>query len=68
MSYDYQQALNDLIGQIRAMKNRSELYESEERDAGKLDEAEKHLRAFCILKELERLGKAFESRVDPRNL
>lgn len=64
MNYDHKQALSDLIGQIRAMKERSEKYEEEERTEGRLDQAEKHMRVFCVLKELERLGKAFEARAE----
>lgn len=63
MSYDYKQAHADLLGQIRAMKARSEQYEREEKTEGRLDEAEKHMRVYCVLKELERLGESFASRV-----
>lgn len=64
MSYDHKQALTDLIGQISAMKARSEKYEAEEKAEGRLDQAEKHMRVFCVLKELERLGRAFEQRAN----
>lgn len=53
-------AYSDLMGQIRAMKERSDLY-FKEAEAGS-DEAEKHLRVFNVLKELERLGEAFRNR------
>ena len=63
MNYDYKQALSDLIGQIGAMKARSDKYKAEEEAEGRIDEADKHLRVFCVLKELERLGRAFGARV-----
>lgn len=53
-------AYGDLMGQILAMKERSDLYFNEA-EAGS-DEAEKHLRVFNVLKELERLGEAFRNR------
>lgn len=64
MDYDHKKALSDLLGQIAAMKGRSEEYEAEEKAEGRLDEAEKHMRVFCVLKELERLGRAFEDRAN----
>lgn len=51
-----------LMGQIRSMKNRSELYEREAKDEGDMDASEKHMRVYCVLKELERLGKAFDAQ------
>lgn len=62
MDYDHKQALSDLIGQIRAMKERSDEYHKESTPGS--DEADKHLRVFCVLKELERLGRAFETRAN----
>jgi hypothetical protein len=64
MQYDHKQALSDLINQIEAMKRRSEKYRAEEESEENETGAETHLRIFCVLKELERLGKAFESRAD----
>jgi hypothetical protein len=64
MQYDHKQVLSDLINQIEAMKKRSEKYRAEEEFEGNETGAEIHLRIFCVLKELERLGKAFESRAD----
>lgn len=64
MNYDHRQALADIIGQIGAMKARSDKYKSEEEAEGRIDEADKHLRIFCVLKELERLGRAFEDRAN----
>lgn len=53
-------AYDDIMGQIRAMKERSDLY-FKDAEAGS-DEAEKHLRVFNVLKELERLGESFRNR------
>lgn len=66
MNYDHKQALTDLIGQIGAMKARSEKYEAQEKAEGRMGEAEKHMRVFCVLKELERLGRAFEERANTK--
>ena len=65
MNYDHKQALADLIGQIGAMKSRSDEYFKESPPGS--DEADKHLRVFCVLKELERLGRAFEDRANGRD-
>ena len=62
----YKQPFDDLMGQIRAMKKRSDKYEAEERAEGNIDEAGTHLRVSCVLKELERLGLAFEERAKSR--
>lgn len=65
MDYTHKQALDDLLGQIRAMKERSDKYfkEADAEEPGG-DEADKHLRTFCVLKELERLGHAFAERAN----
>ena len=65
MSYDHKQALEDLIGQVRAMKERAdEYFKQTDAEAPGGAEAEKHLRTFCVLKELERIGRAFAARAD----
>jgi hypothetical protein len=58
----YKQPFDDLMGQIEAMKDRSEKYEMEEREEGNIEAAELHIRLWSVLKELERLGRAFEQR------
>jgi hypothetical protein len=65
MNYDHKQALDELIGQVRAMKERAdEYFKQSDAEAPGGTDAEKHLRAFCVLKELERLGRAFAARAD----
>lgn len=54
------QNYQDLMGQIRAMKARSDQYFNESLPGS--DEAEKHLRVSSVLKELHRLGEAFTTR------
>jgi hypothetical protein len=56
-------AYSDLMGQIRAMKSRSDQYLSESVPGS--DEAEKHARVSSVLKELQRLGEAFAQRRTP---
>lgn len=53
-----------LMGQIWAMKRRSDKYHRESEPGS--EEAEKHMRVFCVLQELERLGRAFEEDAAPR--
>jgi len=53
---------NDLMGQIGAMKNRADQYHREATPGS--EEADKHLRVFCVLKELERLGHSLRNRHD----
>lgn len=53
---------DSLMGQICAMKERSWKYRGEAEDNGKVDEAETHMRVYCVLKELQRLGGAFKER------
>ena len=50
-----------LVGQIEAMKHRSEVYRSEAEADDDHAEAEKHMRVYMVLKELHRLGKHFEA-------
>ena len=66
MNYDHKKALADLLGQIGAMKSRSDKYKVEEESEGRFDEADKHLRVSCVLQELERLGRAFEDRANSK--
>jgi len=53
---------DSLMGQIAAMKSRSERYEREAKGQDQIDEAEKHARVSSVLRELERLGREFEAR------
>lgn len=50
-----------LMGQIDAIKNRSDVYRSEAEAEEDHTEAEKHMRVYTVLKELHRLGKHFEA-------
>ena len=63
----YKQPFDDLMGQIEAMKDRSEKYEKEEREEGNIEASEKHMRVWGVTKELERLGRAFEQRAIKHN-
>lgn len=63
-AYEINAAYTDLMGQIVAMQMRSWQYKVEEESEGRIDEADKHMRAFCILKELHRLGVAFKDRAE----
>ena len=65
MDYTHKQALDDLLGQIRAMKERADKFfrDADAEEPGGT-EADQHLRVFCVLKELERLGRAFADRAN----
>lgn len=50
-----------LMGQIEAMKHRSDVYRAEAEADEDHSEAEKHMRVYMVLRELHRLGKHFEA-------
>lgn len=56
-----------LMGQIAAMKKRSDAYKDESERDGNLDQADKHARVSGVLKELERLGNAFAAQAAQNN-
>lgn len=62
--YTHAKALQDLLDQIRAMRERSEQYKVEAEADGNLDAGGKHARVLCVLKELERLGRLFQSSAE----
>lgn len=62
--YTHAIALEDMLGQAEAMMKRSLKFKTEEEVDGNLDEADKHMRVYCVLKELHRLGGCFRDRAD----
>ena len=53
-----------LMGQIEAMRQRSDNYRIEAEANNDIEEAETHMRVYMVLKELHRLGKHFEANTE----
>jgi len=58
-------AFRDLHGQIEAMLHRSDKYKAEAEAERDVIEAEKHARVSAVLRELDRLARAFAKHEQP---